>query len=164
MNSFQWIGTEPRNNSLDVVSQNGKRRKKTIASKDFGLAERYIGGDTQMLIRFVTSFDRADYISCFQCWDERDVKPLSPRAKIESPCACLDGDRENQLVLVNSVKLMDPKEQIVTSTVWTKRIDKVLGLFGHSLCFSARFGFIDFFTLANWKVDLGIRDSYATES
>ena len=47
-------------------------------------------------------------------------------------------------MLVDSIKLMDAPEKVIVSSVWTDSVDKIFGLFGKSLCFSGRFGFVDF--------------------
>ncbi len=157
--SFRWIGPEQSNDPLDMIGQNGQGWKKRLPFENLRFAERYISGNAHLLVRFAVTFDFTNYVTGFQYRKHGDVEPSALRAESHGVRSDPHGNGQNQTVLIEPIKLMEPKKVIPScaiSTVWTKRIDEILGLFGHSLCFSARFGFVDFPTLANWKINLGL--------
>jgi hypothetical protein len=155
----QGIQTEHSDNFFHHLGQDRKRREKGLPFKNLRLAERYVRGDAHLFVRFMVSLDLPDYCSCFQFRTEGEV--IVPTRLVEgcAPSAGLCGDDQNKVMLVDSVKLMESPEKIIVSSVWTDTVDKVLGLWGDALCFSARFSFVDFHVLADRKVDSWVRYS-----
>jgi hypothetical protein len=93
-------------------------------------------------------------VSLFQYerrWDRECIQSRS-RRKIDRPLSDSHTDSYQQPMFVDDVKLMNEPETIVSSKVWTYSVDVIFGLCRHSVCLSARVGFVLLATLANREV------------
>ncbi len=140
--------------------------KKRLTFENIRFAERYIEGDTYFFIRFMLPGKFGDFVSRFQCRTETEAQFMLARTLSErsTPSIRSRSCSENETVLVNSVKLMETPEKVIMSAVWTDCVDKIFGLLGKSFCFSARFGFVDFLSLTDRKINRWLSDSHTSRN
>ncbi len=162
MSDSERTGTKLKDDSFDVIRNQVKAWKKGLTFENLRFPERYVSGDAHLFIRFVLPLDFTDYVSCFQFAAEGEIIPSPLLIKCCTPRMALSCNREHETMLVNSIKLMESPKKVIVSSVWTDTVDEVFGLWGHSMCFSGRYGFISCATLKNREVDHGISDANAT--
>jgi hypothetical protein len=136
--------------------------KKGVAFENIRFAERYISSDAHLFVRFVVPFKFADYVSCSQCRNEGEVVVPGGLVQSDRPRTSFHGGSEQQMVFVEDVKLMEPPKKVIPSTVWTQRVDEIFRRLGNAMCFSTRFGFVEFLTLKDRKVDFRLDNADAT--
>ena len=140
-------------NSLDILDHLVQRFHDVPTRQNIRFAKSYIDKNTRLSIRYMVSLDEQEYIASFKkC---RHGESMLGRLPSESHLVLPDsqgGDNE-EMVLVNDVKRMEPPQEIIPSFVWTEPINIALGRYRHSMCFSWRFGVISFESLCDRKID-----------
>jgi hypothetical protein len=160
--SSERIVPEHSDDLPDILREYGKRWKQTFSLKLFRLAERYIRGDTHLFVRFMIPFEVPNYVSSFQCRGKGESVVPGLLIQGDTTPASLERCSEHESVFVDDVKLMEPPQEEICSSIRTEPINDFLRLWGHTICFSIRFGFIDLFSLTDREIYLGIGETSAS--
>jgi hypothetical protein len=149
-------------NGLHHVRQIIKRSRDGFSGDRVRLAERYVKGELYTLLTFTIAGYTPEYIALIQprSLDKSGEGGISPlwRKREHYFLRDVDGYRHEQPMLVSVIQGMEKPEVVsVPSTVRFYRVDELLGLWRHALCFSFRIGYELLGTLADREIDkLGI--------
>ena len=165
-----------QDDALDQIRQLRESFDKKLSFENLRLSERYIEGEVYILVCFMIPgnavkqcalFYREEGINCRymnrlvlnQAAGEGKVSTKGTIHGVSIDCEIdridvRDGGCQ-QSMLIRNVESMKPPQTVIPSSVRFESVNSLFKRIGHSLCFSARLGFVLLGTLADREVNMG---------